>query len=88
MAGAAGANQADLDMVAHYQAFASDLAMRVAPGYAVAYDQGGKTPVVTPFETTGKVTVTTYMPAPAMRPSADSWTHTKLPRPGSRRTIK
>lgn len=63
--GAAG-TEADKDMLAHYAAAAAAIGERLnAPG-AVAYDQGGKIPLVTPYETTATVAVTEYVPAPAV----------------------
>lgn len=55
----------DKDMVAHYQTVVAALAERADPAWAVPYTEGGKTPQVTPFETTGMATVTHWMPAPA-----------------------
>lgn len=55
----------DQAMVVHYQAAVDGLEERTAPGYDVAYGQGGKMPTVTAFEMTGTATVTNYVPAPA-----------------------
>ena len=52
-------------MAAHYKEAGYAIAERLAPGYDVPYDQGGRVPQVMPFETAGKVTVTEYVPAPA-----------------------
>ena len=57
-----GAEQA---MVAHYQSAVASIEERLVPGFAAAYDAGGKVPLVTAFETTGTTTVTEYVPAPA-----------------------
>lgn len=57
--------EADKAMLAHYQGAVDAIGERLAPGYATAYAAGGKIPLVTPFETTGTVTVTEYVPAPA-----------------------
>ena len=57
--------EAEVAMVAHYQAAAAAIAERLAPGYQVPYAAGGKVPVVTAYETTGTVSVTEYVPAPA-----------------------
>ncbi|HET7486488.1 MAG TPA: hypothetical protein VFJ85_01070 [Acidimicrobiales bacterium] len=57
--------EADKAMVAHYQAAAATIAERLAPGYEVPYASGGKVPMVAAYETTGTVSVTEYVPAPA-----------------------
>lgn len=61
--------QGDKEMLAHYAAAGEAIAERLTPGYDVAYDQGGKLPTVTAFETTGLVKVTHYVPAPAEEPT-------------------
>ncbi len=59
-------SEADRAMLDHYQAAATAIAERLyTVPYPTHYDQGGKVPLVTPYETTGKVTVTEYVPAPA-----------------------
>lgn len=68
IAASPGATQADLAMVDHYQQFTAELLERSQPGYSVPYTEGGKSSVVTPFETTGKVMVTKHVPAPADGP--------------------
>jgi hypothetical protein len=60
---AGGADQA---MLAHYQASAQAIAARLDPAAPPPpYDQGGKVPLVKPYETKATVTVTEYVPAPA-----------------------
>jgi hypothetical protein len=55
----------DKAMVAHYLAGTQAIAERMVPGYATPYTEGGKVPKLEPYETTGMVTVTEYVPAPA-----------------------
>jgi hypothetical protein len=57
--------EADKAMVAHYLAGAEAIGERLEPGYATPYAEGGKVPKLGPYETTGTVTVTEYVPAPA-----------------------
>jgi hypothetical protein len=60
--------EADQAMLAHYNAAATAIALRMYPNSAAdvkPYDQGGKVPLVTPYETTATVPVTEYVPAPA-----------------------
>ncbi len=61
------AGETEEAMAAHYQAAAAAIAERLAAGYDVPYDQGGRVPQVTRFEAAGKVTVTEYVPGPAER---------------------
>ncbi|MEX2621552.1 MAG: hypothetical protein WD250_15150 [Egibacteraceae bacterium] len=52
-------------MIGHYRAAADQLAERLAPGYAVAYDNGGKVPSLTAHEVASTIQVTELVPAPA-----------------------
>jgi hypothetical protein len=57
--------EADKAMLAHYLAGAEAIGERLKPGFATPYAEGGKVPQLGPYETTGIVTVTEYVPAPA-----------------------
>lgn len=52
-------------MLAHYRASADQVAERLDPGFANAYQNGGKVPKLAPHEVSQKVTVTEHVPAPA-----------------------
>jgi len=61
-----GPGEADKAMLAHYQASAQAIAARITPaGPQPTYDQGGKVPLVKPYEAKATVTVTEYVPGPA-----------------------
>ena len=62
--------EADQQMLAHYLAAGEPIAERLISGYGVPYAEGGKVPPITPFETSGTVKVTEYIPAPAEEPEA------------------
>lgn len=55
----------DKAMLSHYADALAVVKERLEPDYGTSYDKGGKVPFVAPYETTGKVTVTKYMAAPA-----------------------
>jgi len=59
---------AEKAMLADYRAAADAIGERLAPGYALAYDAGGKVPHVGAYETTGVVKVTEMVPAPTDDP--------------------
>ncbi len=73
------AGETEEAMAAHYQAAAAAMAERLAPGYDVPYDRGGRVPQVTPFEAAGNVTFTRVRPrlgrGEAGRPDAKRHSH-------------
>lgn len=60
--------ETDQQMLAHYAAMGEAIAERLTSDYDVPYTEGGKVAPVTPFETSGTVKVTEYLPAPAEDP--------------------
>lgn len=59
---------AEQAMLAHYRVAAEQLGERLAPGYDVAYDAGGKVPTLTAHEVASTVQVTEMVPAPTAEP--------------------
>lgn len=59
-----GRTPAEQAMLAHYRAAADQIAERLAPDHEVAYDAGGKVPVLSPYEVASTVQVTELVPAP------------------------
>lgn len=61
---AAGPVEADAAMLAAYQGHLDAITARLDPAWSLPYEQGGKVPMVTSYETTGLVKVTEYVAAP------------------------
>lgn len=62
--GAVAAGSAEAEMLAHYQTGVDQCKQRIAADFNTPYGEGGKIPMINPFEHTGEVMVTKMVPDP------------------------
>lgn len=62
--GTVAAGSAEAEMLVHYQAGVEQCKQRIAADFNTPYGEGGKIPMINPFEHTGEVMVTKMVPDP------------------------